>query len=115
AMLTLRTLAALLLPAAAQAGVAWVDLGTKDAASGVTNTQRGQNTDGENDPGSCGRAPRAAEGGDTRAGADEDVADAYCYFVVAEPAVKGAAALRISATFYDDPAFAGRVVRVRLQ
>jgi hypothetical protein len=114
-MLTLRTLSVLLLPAAAQAAVAWVDLGPSDAASGVTNTQREQNTDGENDPSSCGPAGDARQGRTNRGAADDDVADAYLYFLVGDPAVKGSPALRISATFYDDPTFAGRLVRVRLQ
>src|SRR6266508_4553624 len=109
------TLFVLVLPAVAQGAVAWVDLGSSDADSGVTNTQRGQGTDGENDPSSCGPASDLRQGRVNRGAEDDDAADAFLYFLVGDPAIKSAASLRLTGTFYDDPAFAGRSLPVRLQ
>ena len=101
-------------PAAAFGAAASVDLGAADVADGLANVQRGDNTDGENDPLSCGPAERMRGARRNRGAADDDYPDAYLYFLVTDPAVKGERRLRVGATFYDDPAFAGDPVTVEL-
>jgi len=93
-----------------RAGTVSVDLGTVDQADGLANSQRGQNTDGENDPVSCGVASNPREGRMNRG-----APDSYLYFLVQDPEVKGSSRLLVTATLYDDPSFSGRSVTVRLQ
>src|SRR5512143_234577 len=42
------------LPETVRAATVSVDLGAADSARGLRNSQRGNGTDGENDPGTCG-------------------------------------------------------------
>jgi hypothetical protein len=113
------TLSCLLLASASTAGLeaatATVDLGATDRGSGLENTQRDEGTDGENDALTCGPAGREREVRRNRGPGEAADPDIYLYFRVAEPAVKSARALRVSATFFDDPAFAASPVEVRLQ
>ncbi|MBI4600786.1 MAG: hypothetical protein HY721_02385 [Planctomycetes bacterium] len=103
-----------LLAGRAPAASVSVDLGATDQRQGLSNTQRGQSTDGENDPATCGPPGETRGSRVNRGAADDDVADAYAYFLVTDPAVKGARSLWISATANDDPAFAAGPVEVRL-
>ncbi|MBI4585034.1 MAG: hypothetical protein HY717_13560 [Planctomycetes bacterium] len=113
--LAVLTLSAAGLSRTAAAAQASVDLGSADASAGLVNSQRGQNTDGENDPATCGPASDLREGRKNRGTADGDFVDLYTYFLVTAPAVKASMELRISASFYDDPAFGASPARVRLQ
>src|SRR5262245_15262732 len=96
------------------AAVAAVDLGTTDAAAGLENTQRGDGTDGENDALTCGPAGRERQARRNRGPGDALDPDIYLYFRVVDSTVKAARALRVYATFFDDPAFASSPVEVRL-
>ncbi|HZN58961.1 MAG TPA: hypothetical protein VFD71_12855, partial [Planctomycetota bacterium] len=88
-----------------------------DTSNGLANTQRDDGTDGENDPTECGPASDVRSGRRNKGGSDNDAPDAYTYFVVTRADVKASTRLRISATFFDDPAFAaeGAAVEVRLE
>ncbi|MBN1421243.1 MAG: hypothetical protein JXP34_20890 [Planctomycetes bacterium] len=108
-------LAVALASAAALAQTVWIDLGSPDTYAGLRNTQRGDGTDGENDPGTCGPAGDLRSGRTTRGAADDDVADPYMYFVVTDASVKGSPRFRIRAAFYDDPGFGADPVTVRLE
>ena len=98
----------------ADGATAWIALGSPDAVSGLRNTQRGDGTDGENDPGTCGPAGDLRAGRTSRGDADDDSADRYMYFLVADADLKASPRLEIRATFHDDPAFAASPVNVRL-
>jgi hypothetical protein len=106
---------ALLLPSGRlMASVVSVDLGAADRASGLSNTQRENATDGENDACSSGPAGETRDGRKNRGTADNDFADLYLYFLVSDPTVKSTHRLRISASLYDDPAFGTSPANVRL-
>jgi glycoprotein endo-alpha-1,2-mannosidase len=91
-----------------------VDLGSIDASAGLANSPRGDNTDGENDALDCGAAGQTRGARRNRAGDDNDYPDNYLYVLVTDPDVKNARRVRIGATFYDDPAFAGNAVTIHL-
>ncbi|HAK93927.1 MAG TPA: hypothetical protein DCM87_02675 [Planctomycetes bacterium] len=108
--------AAAMLAGPPQAGAvdAWVDLGSTDVVRGVENTQRADNTDGENDAVTCGPAGRLRAARKNRGGGDDDVPDVYMYFAITDAAVKSSPRLRIAATLYDDPAFGADPVELEL-
>jgi glycoprotein endo-alpha-1,2-mannosidase len=105
---------ALALPAFAEDAAVSVDLGTTDASAGLTNTQRGDNSDGENDAVTVGPEGDQREGRVNRGDADNDFPDNYTYFAVLTPEVKSSQRIRISATFLDDASFSASPVTVRL-
>src|SRR5262245_2666525 len=77
-----------LLPRNSVAAVASVDLASCDTSSGLTNTQRDDGTDGENDPTECGPASDVRSGRKNKGSSDNDAADAYSYFLVTQADVK---------------------------
>ncbi|MBI4584331.1 MAG: hypothetical protein HY717_09950 [Planctomycetes bacterium] len=86
-----------------------VDLGATDVESGMTNSRKGEGTDGENS--SCQRGAGASQReGRQPKGIDDDLPDQFLYFTVSSAAVNTQSALTITAAVFDDQAFSGHRV-----